>query len=79
MPYGYMFGQPVVAYHVTAILKEADGEHAREMQLALMRRSVQALLDDGLEDVAAEHCASQFCGRVDLTWRLLHLSDCVQH
>jgi hypothetical protein len=72
-------GQPVVAYHVTAIMSEADFEHAREMQLALMRRSIEALVDDGLEDVAAEHFASQFHGRVGLTWRLLHRSDGAPH
>ena len=41
-------GQPVVAYHVTAILSEADAEHAYEMQLALVQRSIEALVDDGV-------------------------------
>ncbi|WP_245437868.1 MULTISPECIES: hypothetical protein [unclassified Mesorhizobium] len=72
-------GQPVVAYHVTEIMREADQEHARQMQLALMRRSIEALVDDGLEDVAAERFASQFHGRVGSTWRLLHASDGVAH
>ncbi|RUW35069.1 MAG: hypothetical protein EOS38_21515 [Mesorhizobium sp.] len=72
-------GQPVVAYHVTEIMRETDVEHAREMQLALMRRSVEALVDDGLEDVAAEHFASKFDGRIGLTWRLLHSSDGAPH
>jgi len=72
-------GQPVVAYHVTAIMREADLEHASRMQLALMRRSIEALVDDGLEDVAAKHFASQFDGRVGSTWRLLHASDGVAH
>lgn len=72
-------GQPVIAYHVTAIMSEADFEHAREMQLALMRRSIEALVDDGLEDVAAEHFASQFDGRVGSAWRLLHRSDGASH
>ncbi|TIT82903.1 MAG: hypothetical protein E5W56_04105 [Mesorhizobium sp.] len=53
-------GQPVVAYHVTAIMRETNAAHARAMQLALMRRSIEALVDDGLEDDAAEDFASQF-------------------
>ncbi|MGX7873813.1 hypothetical protein ACVDG5_014600 [Mesorhizobium sp. ORM6] len=72
-------GQPTVAYHVTAIMREADLEHARQMQLALMRRSIEALVDDGLEDVVAKHFASQFHGRLGSTWRLLHASDGVAH
>ncbi|MFW8694570.1 MULTISPECIES: hypothetical protein [Mesorhizobium] len=72
-------GQPVVAYHVTEIMREANLEHARQMQLALMRRSIEALVDDGLEDVAAEQCVSQFHGRLGLTWSLLHASDGVAH
>ena len=72
-------GQPVVANHLTEIMREADLEHAREMQLALVRRSIEALVDDGLEGVAAEHFASQFDGRVGLTWRLLHLPDGASH
>ncbi|MGX5842448.1 hypothetical protein ACWGTI_17165 [Mesorhizobium sp. ArgA1] len=72
-------GLPVIAYHVTAIMREADLEHARQMQLALMRRSVEALVDDGLEDVVAEYFASQFDGRVGLTWRLLHASGGASH
>ncbi|MER8866971.1 hypothetical protein NKI19_25230 [Mesorhizobium sp. M0751] len=72
-------GQPVVAYHVMEIMTETDLVHAREMQHALMRRSIEALVDDGLEGVAAEHFASQFDGRVGLTWRLLHASDGVAH
>ncbi|WP_232375759.1 hypothetical protein [Mesorhizobium comanense] len=72
-------GQPVVAYHVTAIMREADREHARRMQLALMRRSVEALVDDGLEDDAAMHFAAQFDGRVDSTWQLLHAVNGATH
>ncbi|TPK63520.1 hypothetical protein FJ546_12300 [Mesorhizobium sp. B2-4-19] len=72
-------GQPVVAYHVTEIMREADQEHARQMQLALMLRSIEALVDDGLEDGAAEHFAAQFHGRLGSTWRLLHASDGVAH
>ena len=65
-------GQPVVAYHVTAIMREADAEHAREMQQEFLRRSVEALVADGLEDAAAERLASRLDGRVGSTWRLLH-------
>ena len=72
-------GQPVVAYHVTEIMREADLEHARQMQLALMRRSIEALVDDGLEDAAAEQFASQFDGRVGSAWKLLHAADGVAH
>ena len=72
-------GQPVIAYHVAAIMRETDAEHARAMQLALMRRSIEALVDDGLESVEAELFASQFQGRVGLTWELLHLSDGAPH
>jgi hypothetical protein len=72
-------GQPVVAYHVTAIMSEADFEHAREMQLALMHRSIEALVDDGLEDVAAEHFASQFHVCLGSAWRLLHRSGGASH
>jgi hypothetical protein len=68
-------GQPVVAYHVTAIMREPDKNHARQMQLALMRRSIEALVDDGLDDSEAEHCASEFSGRLGSTWDLLHMSD----
>ncbi|MDX8517482.1 hypothetical protein [Mesorhizobium dulcispinae] len=72
-------GQPVVAYHVTAIMRETDAAHARAMQLALMRRSIEALVDDGLEDGAAEDFASRFHGRLGSAWRLLHLSDGAPH
>ena len=72
-------GQPVVAYHVMEIMREPDVDHAREMQLALMRRSIEALVDDGLENVAAKHFASLFNGRVGSTWRLLHSPDGAPH
>ena len=72
-------GQPVVAYHVAAIMREADVEHAREMQLAFLRRSVEALVADGLEDVAAESFASVLCGSVGSAWRRLHLFDGTSH
>ncbi|WP_245500072.1 MULTISPECIES: hypothetical protein [unclassified Mesorhizobium] len=72
-------GQPVVAYHVTEIMRETDAAHARAMQLALMRRSIEALVDDGLENVEAERFASQFHGRIGLTWELLHPSSGASH
>ncbi|QKD02795.1 hypothetical protein EB235_15830 [Mesorhizobium loti R88b] len=72
-------GQPVVAYHVTEIMREADREYARLMQLALMQRSIEALVDDGLEDAVAERFAAQFGGRVGSAWRLLHAADGVAH
>ena len=72
-------GQPVVAYHVTAIMRETDAGHARAMQLALMRRSIEALVDDGLRDAEAERLASQFRGRVGLTWDRLHQSGGAAH
>ncbi|WP_246688677.1 MULTISPECIES: hypothetical protein [unclassified Mesorhizobium] len=72
-------GQPVVAYHVTAIMREPDRGHARRMQLALLRRSIEALVDDGLDDGEAEHCACEFDGRVGLAWDLLHLAGDTPH
>lgn len=65
-------GQPVVAYHVTAIMSETDKSHARQMQLALLRRSIEALVDDGLDDTEAERFALQFNGRVGSAWDRLH-------
>lgn len=72
-------GQPVVAYHVTAIMREADKNHARQMQLALVRRTIEALVDDGLEGVEAERFASQFHGRIGSAWDLLHPAGDTQH
>ena len=72
-------GQPVVAYHVTAIMRETDKRHARQMQLALLRRSIEALVDDGLEDIEAERFASQFYGRVGSAWDLLHPASGTPH
>ncbi|RUX82950.1 hypothetical protein EOA25_37000 [Mesorhizobium sp. M2A.F.Ca.ET.040.01.1.1] len=72
-------GQPVVAYHVTAIMRETDRSHARRMQLALLRRSIEALVDDGLEDIEAERFASQFNGRVGSAWDLLHPASDTPH
>jgi hypothetical protein len=72
-------GQPVVAFHVTAIMRETDATHAREMQLALRRRSIEALVDDGLENVQAELFATQLQGRVGLAWHQLRLSGGAPH
>ncbi|TPJ62204.1 hypothetical protein FJ471_16915 [Mesorhizobium sp. B2-7-1] len=72
-------GHPVVAYHVTAIMRESDKIHARQMQLALLRRSIEALVDDGFEDLEAEIFASQFDGRVDSAWDLLHMAGGTPH
>ena len=72
-------GQPVVAYHVTAIMREPDVEHARKMQQEFLRRSVEALIADGLEDAAAEHFVSVLAGRVGSAWRLLHSADGTWH
>ncbi|TGP57554.1 hypothetical protein EN802_21355 [bacterium M00.F.Ca.ET.159.01.1.1] len=72
-------GQPVVAYHVTAIMRETDKIHAREMQLALLRRSIEALVDDGLEDIEAEIFASQFDGRIGSAWDQLHPAGDTPH
>jgi hypothetical protein len=72
-------GQPVVAYHITAILRETDRSHAREMQLALLRRSIEALVDDGLEGNEAERFASQFDGRIRSTWNQLHPASDTPH
>jgi hypothetical protein len=72
-------GQPFVAYHVTAIMTEPDARHADAMRRAFLERSVEALVDDGLEDAAAEQFASQFDGRVGSAWKLLHAADGVAH
>ncbi|MGT2468379.1 hypothetical protein ACVOMV_31955 [Mesorhizobium atlanticum] len=72
-------GQPVIAYHVTAIMRENDRREARRMQLALLRRSIEALVDDGLEDDEARSFASQFDGRVGSAWDLLHMAGDTPH
>lgn len=72
-------GQPVLAYHVTAIMRETDARHAREMQLALKRRGIEALIDDGLDDSEAEAFAAQLDGCVGLTWDMLRVSDVAAH
>jgi hypothetical protein len=68
-----------VAYHVTAIMTEPDAGHADEMRHAFLRRSVEALVDDGLEDGAAEQFASTFHNRVGSAWRRLHEGEGVAH
>jgi hypothetical protein len=72
-------GQPVVAYHVTAIMREADIDQAQEMQGEFLRRSVEALVADGLEDATAEHFASRLADRVGSAWRLLHSAEGTWH
>jgi hypothetical protein len=72
-------GQPVVAYHVTAIMTEPDARHADEMQRAFLERSVEALVDDGLADGAAHHLASVFRNSVGSTWRRLHSVEGAAH
>jgi hypothetical protein len=71
--------QPVVAYHVTAIMREADFQQAREMQVELLRRTFEALVADGLEDSAAEHFASSLADHVDEAWKRLHAADGTWH
>jgi hypothetical protein len=70
---------PVVTYHVTAIMREADVEHAQEMQDEFLRRSVEALIADGVENAAAEQLASMLAGRVGSAWTLLHSTDGTWH
>ena len=65
-------GQPVLAYHVTAIMREADVTHARDMQQQFMQRTREALVADGLEDGAAARFASVFDDRVRRAWERLH-------
>ena len=72
-------GQPFVAYHVTAIMTEPDAGHADAMRRAFMERSVEALVDDGLEDDAAEQFASTFHHRVGSAWRRLYAEEDVAH
>lgn len=72
-------GQPFVAYHVTAIMTEPDARHADAMRRAFLERSVEALVDDGLEDDAAEQFASIFHNRVGSAWRRLHAGEGVAH
>ena len=72
-------GQPVVTYHVTAIMSEPDAGHAGEMQRAFMERSVEALVDDGLANGAAQRFASAFRDRVGSAWSLLHAAQGMAH
>lgn len=72
-------GQPVVAYHVTEIMREADAGHADAMRRAFMERSIEALVDDGVENRVAERFASLIHHRVGRTWRLLHMVDGTPH
>src|SRR3954452_1040892 len=72
-------GQPVVAYHVTAIMREANAGHALEMQQQLLRRTVETLLADGLEGAAAARFASVLDSRVGRAWRQLHSADPTSH
>ena len=72
-------GQPVVAYHVTEIMREPDSRHADAMRRAFMERSIEALVDDGLENRVAERFASLVHHRVGRTWRLLHRADGAPH
>jgi hypothetical protein len=72
-------GQPFVAYHVTAIMTEPDAGHADAMRRAFMARSVEALVDDGLDDDLAEDFASTFHNRVGSAWRRLHAGEGVAH
>ena len=71
--------QPVVTYHVTAIMRETDVDHAKDMQEEFLRRSVEALVADGLEGAAAERLASKLVGRLGSAWRLLHSTDGTWH
>src|SRR4051794_24745871 len=72
-------GQPVVAYHLMAIMREADIQHAREMQQEFVRRAIEALVADGLGDAAAELFAASLEGRVGSAWRLLHSAQGTSH
>src|SRR5262249_19571841 len=72
-------GDPVVAYHVTAIMREADAGHALEMQHELGQRTVDALVADGLDDAAAVRFASVLEGRVGRAWRRLHSASSWSH
>ena len=68
-------GQPVLAYHVTAIMREADVEHARDLQQQFLQQTREALVADGLEDSAAARFASVFDRRVGRAWQRLHSAE----
>jgi hypothetical protein len=65
-------GQPVVAYHVTAIMSETDKIHARRMELALLRRIIEELVDECLDVIEGWIFASKFDSRVGSACELLH-------
>ena len=65
-------GQPFVTYHVTRIMREADMEHAHEMQQEFLHRNVETLVLEGFEDTAAERFASLLNRRVNTAWQCLH-------
>lgn len=72
-------GQPFVAYHVTRIMREADCDHAHEMQQEFLERNVEALVLEGFEDAAAERVAQLFDRRVGSAWMQLHSADPTPH
>ena len=72
-------GQPFVAYHLTRIMREADFDHAHEMQQEFLERNVEALVLEGLEDAAAERVAHLLDERVESAWMRLHSIDRAPH
>jgi hypothetical protein len=72
-------GHPTVAWHLAAIMREADAEHAREMQQEFLRRSIEALIADGLDDAVAERFAAAVANRIRSAWRHLHALDATRH
>ena len=72
-------GQPVVAYRLTTIMREADAIHAKEMREEFVRSTVDALMADGLESALAERFASVLDGRVGSAWKLLRSADRAPH
>jgi hypothetical protein len=72
-------GQPVLAYHITAIMREADVAHARDMQQQFLERTREALVADGLENSTAARFASVFDSRVRRAWRRLHPAETTSH
>ena len=65
-------GQPVVVFYVTAIMSEADADHASQMREEFLRRATDALVADGLGSVDAERFARKLGDRVGAAWSLLH-------
>jgi hypothetical protein len=72
-------GQAVLAYHITAIMREADVDHARDMQRQFLERTREALVADGLENTTAARFASAFDSRVRRAWRRLHPAETMSH